>query len=111
MRLNPTILRWTPPASYTDGSAFGAADFRGYEFAYRPVGAVDLIPVVVLVIPLALGDTSVPIAQLQLPQNVELEVAMRVVAVNGQASSYAFANDTVRFDARVPSPPSAVSVA
>lgn len=110
MRLNPTILRWTPPSSFTDGSSFGAADFAGYDFAYRPAGSTAPYTPVVS-IPLSFGDTSVPIAALSLPQNVELEIAMRTVAANGQLSAFTFANDTVKFDTRVPSPPSGFSVA
>lgn len=106
VKLNPKTLSWSPPTQYTDGSAFGAADLAGYTFGYRTSGE----PVEVLSLPLAFGDTSIPLADLDLPRNVDLQVGMRTNAVNGSQSEWGFYPEALRFDTRVPLAPSAVAV-
>ena len=58
--LNPTVLRWTDPTARTDGSAFGASDFRAYELGVSsdgtPTNAVSL-----LALPTAFGVGQSPI--------------------------------------------------
>jgi hypothetical protein len=101
--LNPRDISWEDPSAYVDGSAFGAADFAGYEFAYRPTGsAQEYTPAVA--VPVSFGQRKLDLSLLGLPQTVDLDVAMRTVAKNGAKS--AFTNPVqVRFDTRVPRPP------
>ena len=107
MALNPTTITWQAPTQYVDGSAFGAADFAGYDFGFREVGAADFTPTVA--VPVTFDVTSLDISVLDLPRNVDLELSMRTVATNGLASVWANPVD-VRFDTRIPSPPLAFSV-
>lgn len=109
MIFNPTTIRWTAPTAYADGSAFGSADFAGYEFGFRPLGATSFTPTVS--VPVSFAQTSLDLSALALPQLVEIELAMRTVAANGQASDFAIAPDTIRFDTRRPLAPSGFSVA
>lgn len=109
MILNPRVIRWTPPSTYTDGSPFGAVDFAGYEFAYRASGSQDAyVPTVA--VPVSFAQTALDISVLGLPVNADLDIAMATVAANGLKSIYTNPVQ-VRFDVRVPSPPSDFSVA
>lgn len=105
MVLNPRVIRWTPPTQYTDGSAFGAADFAGYEWGYRAVG--DGQYALSVAIPVSFGTTSLDITQLALPQLTDLDLAMRTVARNGSVSDWSTPVQ-VRFDKRRPLAPSAL---
>ena len=108
MALNPTTITWQPPTQYVDGTAFGAADFAGYNFGFRQVGASEYTPTVS--VPVSFDVTSLDISVLDLPRNVDLELAMQTVATNGLASVWTNPVE-VRFDTRIPSPPLALSVA
>lgn len=106
MKLNPKVLSWAPPTQNVDGSAFGAADLAGYTFAYRVGGVVTEV----VSLPLAYSTTSIPFADLTLPQNAELEIGVRTNARNGESSEWAFYSETLKFDTRRPLAPSAVVV-
>lgn len=109
VKLNPTKLSWVPPSKYVDGSAFGATDFAGYELGYRPLASTTPFTGAVA-IPVAFNITSVDLATLTLPQNTDLELAMRTLAKNGQASDWSNFVE-VRFDTRRPLAPSGLAVA
>jgi hypothetical protein len=105
MILNPRVIRWTPPSTYVDGSAFGAADFAGYEFGSRRIGEIGYVPTVS--VPVSFDITELDLSVLELPVNVDLQLAMRTVAQNGLSSVWTNPVD-IRFDIRVPNPPLAL---
>lgn len=58
MKVNPTRMMWADPTTYTDGSAFGAADFQAYELGVGDgTGAVTAL----LALPVAFGVGESPI--------------------------------------------------
>lgn len=58
--LNPTVLRWTDPTARTDGSAFGASQFRAYELGASPDGSPAAASAL-LSLPTAFGVGQSPI--------------------------------------------------
>ena len=61
--LNPTTLRWTDPTTRTDGSAFGAADFRAYELGASPDGSLTgATPLLSLPTAFGVGQSPIPTA-------------------------------------------------
>lgn len=108
MNLNPKTIEWTPPTKYTDGSAFGAADFKGYEFGYRAVN--DGAYALTVAVPVSFATTSLDLSVLTLPKLTDLDLAMRTVAANGEVSDWT-APIQVRFDNRRPLAPSALRAA
>lgn len=101
---NPTKLAWEGPTKYTDGSAFGAADFAGFEISVNGQPAVAL--------PVQWQTTNqyeFDIAALGLSFGTHA-VNLRTVAVNGQRSD---PSATVTFqlaDERRPFPPTNLRV-
>jgi hypothetical protein len=107
MKLNPKILSWVAPTKNVDGSAFGAADLAGYTFAH----VINGVTTEVVSLPIAYATTSIPFAELTLPQNVEFLIAARTNAKNGESSEWAVFPEALKFDTRRPLAPSAVAVA
>jgi hypothetical protein len=103
-------LSWVGPTTYTDGSAFGSADYAGYEIQVNGEAAVAL--------PLAFNPTNQYVFDVSTLASVQAEpgairqftVALRTVARNGQVSDW---SQSVQFslDLRVPNPPTSLAVA
>lgn len=62
--LNPSQLRWTDPTTRTDGSGFGASDFRAYELGISPAGDPTGTVTALLALPTAFGVGQSPIPNL-----------------------------------------------
>lgn len=102
MKINPTVINWRNPTTYTDGTPFGEDDFAGYDFGFRPVNSGEFTPTVA--VPVTFNQTSLDISLLDLPELTDLDLSMRTVARNGLVS--AWANPVqIRFDSRTPEAP------
>lgn len=104
------ILSWVGPTTYTNGSAFGQADFAGYEIQVNGAGALAL--------PVQFSPSNQYSFDLEQLASVQAEagelrsftVALRTVAKNGQTSAW---SESVEFtlDLRIPNPPTELAVA
>jgi hypothetical protein len=104
MKYNPTTVSFVHPTENVDGTPFGPGEYAGTEFAYRQVGETEWR--LTVAIPVDFTTTSVPLAELSLPQNVALELTARTVAQNGLKSAWAAPSNAFKFDTRVPNAPS-----
>lgn len=101
---NPSIIRWTAPTEYTDGSSFGQADLAGWQIL------VDDNPAVV--VPAAWNEEGVyvfPLASLGLTFGT-YNVRVQTVASNGGVSAPSNAVPFTLKDERVPNAPFGVTV-
>lgn len=101
---NPRVVNFQHTTQFVDGTPFTAADYAGLEFGIREalVGG-DFTPTVA--VPVTFDQTSVDISVLDLPRNVELELAARTVARNGTSSDWSSPSGSFIFDERIPAPP------
>ncbi len=75
-------LEWSPPSTYTDGSAFSSADIGGYKVYYGtiPGSYIDYRDVG--------NTTSIQISSLKLPTRENYYVAVTVYDTNGYESAF-----------------------
>lgn len=93
--INPKTISFTHTAAFTDGSAFTAADFAGYELSLNDQPAVSL--------PIAwasAGLATFDLKSLALPTGA-YSARVRTVAKNGAMSDYSNAA-LFAVDVRVP---------
>lgn len=109
VKMNPSTITWKEPSKFvTDGSTFTAADFDSYEFGFKLATDPGSELTVVGHLPATPGESSVSVASLNLPQNVVLQVSIRVVAANGVRSKWATPLMLMKIDGREPESPSAL---
>lgn len=102
---NPTRLRWNHDHLNTDGSAFTAAQFAGYEVEINGEGAVS--------VPAgydADGQYELPLANLAAVQETGT-YSMRLRVVNNAGNPSGWSNPvSFAMDFRVPTAPTGLSV-
>jgi hypothetical protein len=100
--LNPQKLTWTHNGKNTDGSAFDATMFNGWE------GELDGVPALSIPIGWNTGGTfEFPLGSLALA-NGNHTLRLRLLAKNGVASDYSNAA-TFTVDTRKPNPPASLA--
>lgn len=98
---NPaTVIRWTPPSQYTDGSPYTESDHKGYTLGILTNGQIEPF----VDVPVALSGNSYPIADLGLPYGLS-EIALRTVAANGTTSVWSATITVENRDERTPNAP------
>lgn len=87
--LNPSTLRWTDPTARTDGSAFGASQFRAYELGSSLAGDPAGLVTPLLALPTAFGVGQSPIPTAVSDRRNQIQwLHLRTIDSNGLMSAW-----------------------
>ena len=102
MKVNPTRILWADPTQFTDGSAFGASDFKAYELGIGD-GSGNVSALLALPVAFGVGESPIPTAVSDVTGAVQW-IHMRTLDNYGRMSDWSNGVD-VRFTS-APFPPS-----